>query len=46
MLRRLKAAERGLNDSYNQMRALTARLMHAQDDERRRIAQFLHETTA
>jgi PAS domain-containing protein len=39
-------AERELNDSYNQMRALTARLMHAQDDERRRIAQMLHETTA
>jgi two-component system NarL family sensor kinase len=39
-------AERELNDSYNQMRALTARLMHAQDDERRRIARMLHETTA
>ena len=34
------------NDSYNQMRTLTARLMLAQDDERRRIAQMLHETTA
>ena len=41
-----KTAERELNDSYNQMRALTGRLMHAQDDERRRIAQMLHETTA
>jgi PAS domain S-box-containing protein len=41
-----KAAERERNDSYNQMRALTGRLMHAQDDERRRIAQMLHETTA
>ena len=30
----------------NQMRALTGRLMRAQDDERRRIAQMLHETTA
>jgi PAS domain S-box-containing protein len=40
------AAERELNDSYNQMRALTGRLMRAQDDERRRIAQMLHETTA
>jgi signal transduction histidine kinase len=39
-------AERELSDSYNQMRALTARLMQAQDDERRRIAQLLHETTA
>jgi len=28
------------------MRALTGRLMRAQDDERRRIAQMLHETTA
>jgi signal transduction histidine kinase len=41
-----KTAERELNDSYNQMRALTGRLMQAQDDERRRIAQLLHETTA
>jgi PAS domain S-box-containing protein len=41
-----KAAERELSDSYNQMRALTGRLMRAQDDERRRIAQMLHETTA
>jgi signal transduction histidine kinase len=41
-----KTAERELNDSYNQMRALTGRLMRAQDDERRRIAQMLHETTA
>jgi signal transduction histidine kinase len=41
-----KTAERELNDSYNQMRALTGRLMHAQDEERRRIARMLHETTA
>jgi signal transduction histidine kinase len=40
------AAEEALNDSYNQMRMLTGRLMRAQDDERRRIAQMLHETTA
>ena len=39
-------AERELNDSYHQTRALTGRLMRAQDDERRRIAQMLHETTA
>ncbi len=39
-------AERGLSDSYKQMRTLTGRLMRAQDDERRRIAQLLHETTA
>jgi signal transduction histidine kinase len=41
-----KTAERELNDSYTQMRTLTGRLMRAQDDERRRIAQMLHETTA
>jgi signal transduction histidine kinase len=41
-----KTAERELNDSYQQMRTLTGRLMRAQDDERRRIAQMLHETTA
>jgi two-component system, NarL family, sensor kinase len=40
------AAERELNDSYQQMRTLTGRVMRAQDDERRRIAQMLHETTA
>jgi len=41
-----KTAERELNESYRQMRTLTGRLMHAQDDERRRIAQMLHETAA
>jgi PAS domain S-box-containing protein len=41
-----KTAERELNESFSQRRALTARLMRAQDDERRRIAQMLHETTA
>ena len=41
-----KTAERELNDSYTQLRMLTGRLMRAQDDERRRIAQMLHETTA
>ena len=41
-----EAAERELSDSYDQMRTLTGRLMRAQDDERRRIAQMLHETTA
>jgi signal transduction histidine kinase len=39
-------AERELSDSYHQMRTLTGRLMHAQDEERRRIARLLHETTA
>jgi PAS domain S-box-containing protein len=41
-----KTAERELNDSYLQMRGLTARLIRVQDDERRRIARMLHETTA
>jgi PAS domain S-box-containing protein len=39
-------AERELHESLAQMRALSGRLMRAQDDERRRIAQLLHETTA
>lgn len=39
-------AERELHESLSQLRALTGRLMRAQDDERRRIAQMLHETTA
>lgn len=41
-----KKAERELHDSLAEMRALSGRLMRAQDDERRRIAQMLHETTA
>jgi signal transduction histidine kinase len=41
-----KRAARELSDSYHQMRTLTGQLMRAQDDERRRIAQMLHETTA
>jgi len=41
-----KTAEHELSDSYNQLRTLTGRLMRAQEDERRRIAQLLHETTA
>jgi PAS domain S-box-containing protein len=39
-------AERELHESLTQMRTLTGSLMRAQDDERRRIAQVLHETTA
>jgi signal transduction histidine kinase len=35
-----------LGESERQLHALAGRLMHAQDDERRRIAQMLHETTA
>jgi PAS domain S-box-containing protein len=41
-----RMAERELDASVSQLRALAIRLMHAQDDERRRIAQMLHETTA
>ncbi len=41
-----KIAEQELDVSVSQLRALAGRLMHAQDDERRRIAQMLHETTA
>jgi two-component system NarL family sensor kinase len=41
-----EAAQRELKDAYDRMRALTGRLMRAQDDERRRIARMLHETTA
>jgi PAS domain S-box-containing protein len=40
------AAERERNDALIQLRTLTGHLMRAQDDERRRIAQLLHETTA
>jgi signal transduction histidine kinase len=35
-----------LRQQRNELRALANRLMHAQDDERRRIAAMLHETTA
>jgi PAS domain S-box-containing protein len=41
-----KIAERRLDASVSQLRALANRLLHAQDEERRRIAQMLHETTA
>jgi PAS domain S-box-containing protein len=41
-----KAAERDLERSVTQMQMLATRLMHAQDDERRRIARMLHEMTA
>jgi len=41
-----RVAEQELAESLNHLRALAAKLMHAQDDERRRIAQMLHETTA
>jgi signal transduction histidine kinase len=35
-----------LRRQRNEVRALAGRLMHAQDEERRRMAQMLHETTA
>ena len=38
--------EYALRRQRNELRALANRLMHAQDEERRRIAQMLHETTA
>jgi PAS domain S-box-containing protein len=41
-----KIAEQELDASVSQLRALAGRLMNEQDDERRRIAQMLHETTA
>jgi PAS domain S-box-containing protein len=41
-----KMAERDLEASVKEMQRLATRLMHAQDDERRRIARMLHETTA
>ena len=41
-----KRAEEELNASLTLSRALAARLLRVQDDERRRIARQLHETTA
>src|SRR5262249_33197629 len=41
-----KETEAALETSALQMQSLATRLMHAQDDERRRIARLLHETTA
>ena len=38
--------EHTLRQQRNELRTLANRLMHAQDDERRRIATMLHETTA
>ena len=42
----LRQQRNELRESEARLRALAGRLMHAQDDERRRIAQMLHETTA
>jgi PAS domain S-box-containing protein len=41
-----RVAEAQLNATLNEVRALASSLMHAQDEERRRIARELHETTA
>lgn len=41
-----QTAEHNLQDSLTRLRSLTGDLMRAQDEERRRIAQLLHETTA
>ena len=41
-----KIAEHNLRASFSQLRALAGRLMRTQDDEQRRIARMLHETTA
>ena len=41
-----KRAEAELEESLSHLRALTTSVMRAQDDERRRIAKVLHETTA
>jgi PAS domain S-box-containing protein len=41
-----KIAEQELDAFVSQLRALANRLLQAQDEERRRIAQMLHETTA
>src|SRR5258708_6092301 len=38
--------EQTLRQQRNELRTLANRLMHVQDDERRRIATMLHETTA
>ncbi len=45
-LREREEVEQALDSSVSQLRALAGRLLLAQDDERRRIAQLLHETTA
>jgi len=46
LYRDLEDREYTLQHQRNELRTLANRLMHAQDDERRRIATMLHETTA
>jgi signal transduction histidine kinase len=45
-IREREEIEHTLRQQRNELRVLAGRLMHTQDDERRRIAQQLHETTA
>lgn len=45
-IRERAVIEQTLRQQHHELRALANRLMHAQDDERRRIAAMLHETTA
>jgi signal transduction histidine kinase len=45
-IREREEVEYTLRQQRNELRTLANRLMHAQDDERHRIATMLHETTA
>ena len=45
-LRERAEVEHTLRHQRDELRSLANRLMHAQDDERRRLATMLHETTA
>jgi signal transduction histidine kinase len=45
-IREREAVEFELRRHRQELRALATRLLHTQDDERRRIARMLHETTA
>ena len=45
-LRERTEVELTLRQQRDELRSLASRLMHAQDDERRRLATMLHETTA
>jgi signal transduction histidine kinase len=45
-IREREEIEHTLRQQRNELHALANRLLHAQDDERRRIARMLHETTA
>jgi signal transduction histidine kinase len=45
-IRKSAEFEQTLRQQRDELRTLASRLMHAQDDERRRLATMLHETTA